>query len=98
MSESLFIDKETLAEIKSLTPPLGGASDYLGFHTFLGIPFYVSDTPLTRDEWTPPKDPFIEFEPKDYGWLRKLGFGTTVKVRTAYLFDNGALFSNPFIF
>ncbi len=49
-----------------------------------GLPITITDHPLTREEWTPPEDPFIEYEPKDYHWLKALGFGKTTTVRTAY--------------
>jgi len=40
-----------------------------------GVPFYYD---RSLEKWEPPQDPFIEYEPRDYGWLRKLGFGCMV--------------------
>lgn len=35
--------------------------------------------------WEFPKDRFVEYEPKDEGWCRRLGFGREVIVPKAYI-------------
>lgn len=88
---------EQLKEIMAAMPPLPRraspfavqplaykADDFVGLSWITGLPIYMSDIPLTSEEWTPPTDPFIEYEPKDYPWLKKLGFGKTTTIRSAY--------------
>lgn len=39
--------------------------------------------------WEFPKDRFIEYEPKDEGWCRRLGFGREVIAPKAYILKGG---------
>lgn len=43
--------------------------------------------PKESVEWVPPVDPFVEFEKSDYGWAKKLGFGSYVKCEVRYFID-----------
>lgn len=42
------------------------------FGDLYSIPFRVSTAALV---WSPPQEPFVEYEESDYSWLRALGYG-----------------------
>jgi hypothetical protein len=97
---------ESLKEMMKSMPPLPQraslfevqplaykADDYDRFSWITGLPITITDHPLVQEEWTPPEDPFIEYEPKDYPWLKALGFGKTTTVRTAYAINRRCLTS-----
>jgi hypothetical protein len=106
--DGLVVDKdmlESLKEIMAKMPQLPSrtphfdiqplaykADDFVNFSWLTGLPIITPTHTLTTERWEPPTDPFIEFEPRDFSWLKALGFGKVIKSRAAYFLDR-----RPFI-
>lgn len=56
----------------------------------------VTDNKLYDVVWEFPKDRFIEYEPKDESWCRKLGIGKEKIVPKAFMIGN-TLVAHPII-
>lgn len=63
--------KKMKAVLTALAPPQVAA--LRGFNPLFGLEYRIDPSALV---WKPPKDRFIEYEEKDYGWLRALGYGS----------------------
>lgn len=74
ISKIIYTHPDNVALLRSRLPQLATLHPVMS-----GVDVFVNTSmPRTIVKWTPPTDPFIQYEKSDEVWLRGLGFGQEV--------------------